>query len=99
MKVLGTQLTATQYEAFKAALATQLPTLRVQTINAAGKFAINGNLTGADAATIRTLYAAQSQAPVGGTSFDMLAYQSMERRQQTHKARAMRTARAFRFGR
>lgn len=99
MKILGTQLTATQYEAFKAALATQLPTLRVQTINTAGKFAINGELSDEQAAAIRTLYAAQSQAPAT-TGFDMLAYQGLERRrQQTHKARSMRTARAFRFGR
>ena len=99
MKVLGTQLTATQYEAFKAALATQLPTLRVQTVNTAGKFAVSGQLTTEQAATIHGIYDAQrTVVPVAG--FDMLAYQGMERRrQQTHKARAMRTARAFRFAR
>lgn len=101
MQIIGTQLSVTAYQDIRLAMAQQLPHLagRVQTINAGGRFVVNGSLSEADANTIKLLHAAQPSATVDA-GFDMLAHQATERRRaQTHKARAMRTARAFRFAR
>lgn len=45
MITLGAQLQPQQYAAFRQAMAKLLPGLAVQTINAGGKFAVNGRLT------------------------------------------------------
>lgn len=95
MITLGQQLQPQQYTAFKQAMAAQLPDLPVQTINTAGKFMVHGVLTTEQAAAIRAIYDEQRTA---AADFNMLAYQSAERRRrQTHNARQKRTALAMRF--
>ena len=96
MIILGAQLSAADYEAFKAAMAQQLPKLNIQTINAAGRFCINGCMTDTDIAAIHAIYDDQRQAP----QFNMMAHQRRERRRrQTHNARQKRRADALRFWR
>lgn len=95
MITLGAQLQSEQYTAFRQTLAAQLPDLAVQTVNAAGKCAVNGRLTAEQVATINAIYAEQAAAVM---NFDMLAYQSMERRRrQTHNATQKRRALGMRF--
>lgn len=98
MNVIGTQLNAENYKALKLAMAAQLPGLNVQTINAGGKFAVNGNVTPADVAAIAAIYAEYSAAIDSG--FSMLVHQAAQRRRsQTHNATMKRQANALRFGR
>lgn len=96
MITLGTQLQPQQYAAFRQAMAAQLPDLPVQTINTAGKFMVHGHLTAEQAEAISAIY--KEHADAAPADFDMLAYQSMQRRRrQTHNARQKRTAMAMRF--
>jgi len=98
MNILGTQLSVENYKALKMAMAAQLPGLIVQTVNAGGKFAVNGNVTPADVAAIAAIYAECAAAIDSG--FSMLVHQSTQRRRnQTHNATAKRQANALRFGR
>jgi len=98
MNVIGTQLNAENYKALKMAMAEQLPSLNVQTVNAGGKFAVNGNVTPADVAAISALYDEHSAAIDSG--FSMLVHQATQRRRsQTHNATAKRQANSLRFGR
>lgn len=93
---LGDQLHPQQYAAFRQRLAENLPGLSVQTVNAAGKFMVHGHLTAEQAEAINALY--KEHADAAPADFDMMAYQSMQRRRrQTHNARQKRTAMAMRF--
>ena len=96
MKVLGSQLDSSSYESFKLEMASQLPHLcgKVQTVNAAGRFAVNGAISDADLAQIHAIYDCSNEAPV----YDIFAAQRRERgRKQTWHARAKRTANGLRF--
>lgn len=98
MNILGTQLSVENYKALKLAMAAQLPSLNVQTINAGGKFAVNGNVTPDDVAAISALYDEHSAAIDSG--FSMLVHQAAQRRRnQTHNATMKRQANSLRFGR
>jgi len=98
MNILGTQLSVENYKALKLAMAQRLPGLNVQTINAAGKFAVNGNVTPDDVAAISALYGECSAAIDSG--FSMLVHQAAQRRRsQTHNAAMKRQANSLRFGR
>lgn len=98
MNVIGTQLSVENYKALKLAMAQRLPGLNVQTVNAGGKFAVNGNVTPADVAAISALYDEHSAAIDSG--FSMLVHQATQRRRnQTHNATVKRQANALRFGR
>lgn len=98
MNVIGTQLSVENYKALKMAMAAQLSGLNVQTINAGGKFAVNGNVTPADVAAISALYDEHSAAVDNG--FSMLVHQATQRRRnQTHNATMKRQANSLRFGR
>lgn len=98
MNILGTQLSVENYKALKMAMAAQLPGLNVQTVNAGGKFAVNGNVTPADVAAIAAIYVEYSAAI--DTGFSMLVHQATQRRRsQTHNATMKRQANSLRFGR
>lgn len=98
MNVIGMQLSVENYKSLKLAMAAQLPGLNVQTVNAGGKFAVNGNVTPADVAAISALYDEHSAAIDSG--FSMLVHQATQRRRsQTHNATMKRQANALRFGR
>jgi hypothetical protein len=97
MKTLGRQLTANQYEAFRSDMAAAMPGQRIQTINAAGRFVVNG-ATDEQLAQIAAIY--ERHASTCDDSFSMLVYQATERRRsQTHNARQKRSAMAMRFSR
>ena len=96
MITLGGQLSAADYDAFKAALAAQLPNVQIQTINVAGRFCVHGNMADDDIVAIRLIYDNHRSTP----QFDLMTYQARERRQrQTHNARMKRSAMAMRFWR
>ena len=96
MKVLGNQLDSAAYTAFRQALAERLPGVAVQTVNAAGKFAVNGRLTTEQVAAVHALYD-EFRTEVS-TGFNMLIHQAAERRRnQTHNARQKRSAMTMRF--
>jgi hypothetical protein len=97
MKTLGRQLTANQYESFRAEMAAEMPGQRIQTVNACGKFCVNG-ATAEQLQRITAIY--ERHAATHDTGFSMLIHQATERRRsQTHNARAKRSAMAMRFGR
>lgn len=98
MNVIGTQLNVENYKVLKMAMAQRLPGLNVQTVNAGGKFAVNGNVTPDDVAVIAAIYAECAAAI--DTGFSMLVHQATQRRRnQTHNAGMKRQANALRFGR
>jgi hypothetical protein len=97
MKTLGRQLTANQYESFRAEMAAEMPGQRIQTVNACGKFCVNG-ATAEQLTQIVAIYERHSMTT--DSNFSMLVYQATERRRsQTHNARQKRSAMAMRFGR
>lgn len=98
MVTLGNQLSTENYKAFNAAMAARLPSLNVQTVNACGRFAVNGNVTPDDVTAISAIY--NECAVASDTGFSMLVHQAVQRRRnQTHNASMKRQANALRFGR